>query len=101
MAPAVKDALSGLRVPWQSKDFLGFHWFSFVFRRVSLVFEHLAAVLSVLMARFELYKGYTYVGTSKGSFQYTPGATGTSLRPLVATFLGRILGTKPFKHVRV
>ena len=60
---AVKDALSGLRVPWRSKGFLGFPSFSFVFvdvSLVSLVFEPLASLLSVLMARFVLYTGSQY-----------------------------------------
>ena len=42
-------------------------------------------------------KVYAYVGTFKGSFQHTPGATGTSLRPLAAIFLRHILGSKPSK----
>ena len=46
------------------------------------------------------YKDYTYVGTLDGLYQHTLIATGTRLRPLQATFLGHILGTKPAKNTR-
>ena len=47
------------------------------------------------------YKDYTYVGTLDGLYQHTLIATGTRLRPMEATFLGHILGTKPAKNIRV
>ena len=47
------------------------------------------------------YKDYTYVGTLDSLYQHTLIATGTRLRPLEATFLGHILGTKPAKHISV
>ena len=47
------------------------------------------------------YKDYTYVGTLDGLYQHTLIATGTRLRPVEATFLGHILGTKPAKNIRV
>ena len=47
------------------------------------------------------YKDSTYVGTLDASFQHTPGATGTRLRPVEATFLGHILGTKPANNIKV
>ena len=43
-------------------------------------------------------EGCANVGTWKGSFQHTPGAAGTILRPIVATFLGHSLGATPAKH---
>ena len=46
------------------------------------------------------YKDYTYLGTLDGSYQHTLIVTGTRLRPLQATFLGHILGTKPAKKYR-
>ena len=46
-------------------------------------------------------KGHTYVGTLKSSHQHTPGATRTSLGPLVATFLGHNLDTKPAQNIKV
>ena len=49
----------------------------------------------------ENYKDYTYVGTLDGLYQHTLMATGTRLRPVEATFLGHILGTKPAQHMRV
>ena len=47
------------------------------------------------------YKDYTYVGTLDGLYQHTLIATRTRLRPVEATFLGHILGTKPAKNMRV
>ena len=47
------------------------------------------------------YKDYAYVGTLDGLYQHTLIATGTRLRPVGATFLGHILGTKPSKNIRV
>ena len=57
MAPRSEGRPQWAEGPWRSKDFLGFPWFSFVFRWFSLVFEPLASLLSVLMARFVLYQG--------------------------------------------
>ena len=47
------------------------------------------------------YKDYTYVGTLDGLYQHTLIATGTRLRPVEATFLGHILGTKPAHIIRI
>ena len=47
------------------------------------------------------YKDYTYLGTLGGLYQHTSIATGTRLRPLRATFLGHILGTKHAKYIGV
>ena len=41
------------------------------------------------------YKDYTYVGTLDGLYQHTLIATGTRLRPVEATVLGHVLGTRP------
>ena len=46
-------------------------------------------------------KDYTYVGTLDGLYQHTLIATGTRLRPVEATFLGHIWGTKPAKHILI
>ena len=45
------------------------------------------------------YKDYTYVGTLDGLYQHTLIATGTRLRPVEATFLGHMWGTKPAKNI--
>ena len=45
------------------------------------------------------YQDYAYVVTLDGLYQHTLIATGTRLRPVEATFLGHILGTKPAKDV--
>ena len=47
------------------------------------------------------YQDCTYVGTLDSLYQHTLIATGTMLRPVEATFLGHILGTKPPKNVQV
>ena len=41
-----------------------------------------------------------YVGTLDGLYQHTLIATETRLRPVEATFLGHILGTKPAKKYK-
>ena len=58
-------------------------------------------VCSYVLASWDNYKDYTYVGTLDGLYQHTLIATGTRLRPVEATFLGHILGTKPAKNIRV
>ena len=45
------------------------------------------------------YKDYTHVGTLDGLHQHTLIATGTRLRPVEATILGHMLGTKHAKHM--
>ena len=45
------------------------------------------------------FEDYTYVGTLDGLYQHTLIATGTRLRPVEATFLGHIWGTKHVKHI--
>ena len=55
----------------------------------------------LVLVFWDHYKDYTYVGTLDGSHQHTLIATGTRLRPLQATFLGHILGTKPAKDMGV
>ena len=47
------------------------------------------------------YKDYTYVGSLDGLYQHSLIAAGTRLRPVEATFLGHILGTKPQKNIWV
>ena len=82
--------------------------------KLKVVLELLLDVLEVLLEVLDLserpwrwfwvsiwdnYKDYTYVGTLDGLYQHTLIATGTRLRPVEATFLGHILGTKPAKHM--
>ena len=50
---------------------------------------------------WDKHKDYTYVGTLDDLYQHTLIATGTRLRPLEATFLGYMLGSEPFKNLRV
>ena len=64
--------------------------------------QHVDALLKEEAAySWDNYKDFTYVGILDGSYQHTLIATGTRLRPLEATFLRHILGTKPAKNIRV
>ena len=68
---------------------------------ISLKFQDETTMKGAVCGIWDNYKDYTYLGTLDGSFQDTLIATGTRLRPLQATFLGHILGTKPAKNIRV
>ena len=51
-------------------------------------------------SNWDKYKDYTYAGTLDGLYQHTLISTGTRLRPVEATFVGHILGTKPAKILK-
>ena len=56
--------------------------------------------LGLLNFCWDNFKDYTYAGTLHGLYQHTPIAAGTRLRPVEATFLGHMLGTKHAKHTK-